>query len=294
MEKRTRGIIGTLALSLMGMVGVAGVKIAFGNLTDNLSFLADGIHSMFDALATGLGIITVLFSTKPPDADHPYGHRKFETLGAVLLAILLSFAAYQVGVLAYQRFRDPHSFPNYSAVGFLILLVGMGVSFAISRFEKKRAKKYQSHYLEVDAVHNLSDFWTAFAVLASLASARFHIPYIDAVAASVITIYLVILSIKLILSNLDPLVDKSVVDPEQVKKIVSSIEGVLHCHQIRSRGAPDHYFLDLNIHLPGHITLEKAHDITHLVESRLKAVFPGLKDVVIHTEPHGHPPCTKD
>jgi divalent metal cation (Fe/Co/Zn/Cd) transporter len=105
---------------------------------------------------------------------------------------------------------------------------------------------------------------------------------------------LVYLSIRLIVRTLGPLVDTSVLDQEKVREIVGSVEGVLHCHHIRSRGEEDHFFLYLNIHLPGQISLHRAHDITHEVEAKLKKAFPGLVDVVIHTEPHGHMPCSKE
>jgi cation diffusion facilitator family transporter len=294
MEKRTKGILGTLTICLLGTLSVALFKIVYGGISDNLAFIADGIHSLFDSASTGVGLVTILMASKPPDDDHPYGHRKFEMLGAVFLAVLLVFAAYEVGALAYQRLRQPNIFPTFSFSGILILLGSMAISLSISSFEKKRAVALKSNFLKSDAIHNQSDFWTACAVLVSLVSGKFRIPYVDAITAIVIMIYLIHISLKLINMNIHPLVDRSVVDPKQVQEIANSVEGVLHCHNVRSRGESDHYFLDLNLHLPGHISLEKAHEITHSVEAKLKAAFPGLQDVVIHTEPDGHPPCNAD
>ena len=168
----------------------------------------------------------------------------------------------------------------------------MGMSWGISHFEHKQAERLKSKFLHSDAVHNKSDFWTALAVLVSLISARFRVPYVDAIASIFITFYLVHVALKLINMNIHPLLDRSVLDPVEVEKIVNSVDGVLHCHNIRSRGEEHYHFLDLNIHLPGHITLDQAHELTHLVEAKLKETFPGLQDVVIHTEPEGHPPCS--
>jgi divalent metal cation (Fe/Co/Zn/Cd) transporter len=124
-----------------------------------------------------------------------------------------------------------------------------------------------------------------------LISARLRIPYVDSIVSILITLYLIYVAVHLLVQNLQPLVDHRVLDPREVERVAASIDGVLHCHHIRSRGEKNHHFLDLNIHLPGHISLERAHEITHTVEARLKAAFPGLVDVVIHTEPDGHPPC---
>ena len=291
MTSRTNNIIKVLAVSLLASLLVASAKIIYGTKTHTLAFLADGIHSLFDSASTLVGIISVIFSSKPPDEGHPYGHQKMETVAAMLLAFFLFLAAYEVGGLAYTRLQEPNVFPEFSFAGVLILIFGMTLNLGIGMYEAKKAKVLNSQFLVADAIHNKSDFMTGLAVLASLLSVKYRVPYVDAGCSVFITLYLVYLSVKLIWSNIHPLVDSKVLDAKSVQDIANGVEGVLHCHQIRSRGEKDHYFLDLNIHLPGTITLEKAHQITHEVESRLKTAFPGLVDVVIHTEPHGHPPC---
>ena len=270
------------------------LKIGYGRSAESLAFVADGIHSLFDAAATLIGIISIVLSSKPPDDGHPYGHRKFEAVSAVMLALLLFVAAYEVGTMALERLHNPTTFPLFSVWGFVVLGMAMTISLSVARIERKRADTLSSPFLASDALHNQSDFLISIAVLSSIIGTRFHIPYVDAGASILIALYLVYFSIRLTLFNLRPLVDHSVLDPKEVEGIVSSIDGVLYCHHIRSRGEIGHHFLDLNIHLPGQITLERAHQITHTVEARLKAAFPGLVDVVIHTEPHDHEPCSKD
>ena len=294
MDTRAKAIIRTLTISLVGGVSVCALKIGYGRSTESLAFIADGIHSLFDAAATLIGIVSIVFSSKPPDESHPYGHRKLEAVSAVMLSLLLFVAAYEVGTMALERLHSAAAFPSFSAWGFVVLGVAMMISLSVARIERLRADKLSSPFLASDALHNQSDFLISIAVLASIISTRFHIPYVDAGASILIAVYLVYFSIRLTLFNLRPLMDHSVLDPKEVEGIVTSIDGVMYCHHIRSRGETGHHFLDLNIHLPGQITLERAHQITHNVEERLKAAFPGLVDVVIHTEPHDHEPCSKD
>ena len=270
---------------------VAAVKIAYGTGTNSLSFVADGIHILFDSGATVMGILSVLWSSKPPDDDHPYGHHKFESVSALVLCLLLGLAAYEVGSTAYQRLLHPDAFPEVSFLGLVILIASMGVSLYLARLEERVAHRHDSAYLATDAVHNRSDVCITVAVLTSILGAHFRIPYVDALVSLGIAVYLVYLSAHLLMHNIGPLVDSSVLDPRDVELVASDTEGVVHCHHIRSRGEKGRHFLDLNIHLPGHISLERAHEITHNVESRLREAFPGLVDVVIHTEPDGHPPC---
>lgn len=292
MEKRAKAVIRTLFLSLGATLFAAALKIFYGRSTHSLAFVADGVHSFFDAAATLIGILSISMSSKPPDEGHPYGHQKFESVSTIALGLLLLSAAYEVGKMALARMGHA-PMPDYTFWGFVVLAGVMVINLSIARLESNRAKDLSSQFLAADALHNQSDFLISCAVLASLLAVYFHIPYVDAGASLAITLYLAYLSVRLIWLNLRPLVDYRVLDPEKVEEIVSSTEGVLHCHNIRSRGEHGHHFLDLNIHLPGHITLEKAHEITHNVEAKLKAAFPGLVDVVIHTEPHNHPPCSK-
>lgn len=294
MNPRTRQIIKVLCVSLVSSLTIALIKIIYGSKTKTLTFIADGIHVFFDAGATIMGIVSVYYAGVPADDGHPYGHQKMEAVAALLLSVTLLFGGYEVAVLAYERLLNPHVIPDYSNWGVGIMVGGMILSFFLSHYESAQAKRLGSPFLTSDSLHNMSDFTIGFAALATLFSFKFKIPYVDAVTALLITIYLCYLSIKLLRMNFNPLVDGSVLDPLKVIEVAEGIEGVIHCHNVRSRGDSSHLFLDLNIHLPGNITLHKAHEITHKVESRLKAEFPGVVDVVIHTEPHDHPPCSKN
>lgn len=293
MDPRTRKIIQTLLVSLATALLVGAAKLLYGKASQSLAFIADGIHSFFDAAATLMGIISVKLSSKPPDEGHPYGHHKFETVSALALGVLLLAAAYEVGSMAIDRLSAPR-YPIFSFWGVVLLVSIMTLNFSIARLESKRAKRLSSNFLAADSIHNQSDVLITCAVLVSLAAGYFRLEYVDSVVSIAITLYLVWISYRLISANLLPLVDHRVLDPRKVEEIVTATDGVLHCHHIRSRGQKGHHFLDLNIHVPGHITLERAHHITHDVEARLKNAFPGLVDVVIHTEPHGHEPCSKE
>src|SRR5450756_1129367 len=94
MEPRAKAIVKTLILCLVAGLFIAAAKIGYGTRTDSLAFIADGIHVLFDVGATVMGIVSVIWSSKPPDEDYPYGHYKFETISTLILALLLLTAAY--------------------------------------------------------------------------------------------------------------------------------------------------------------------------------------------------------
>lgn len=290
-KARSRSVLRVLGISFFANIALGSLKVYYGRSSNSLAFVADGLHTYFDACATLLGMLSISFSSAPPDEDHPYGHHKFETLSSLMLSFILCVAAYQVGSDAFGRLGASQVFPHGDFRGVFIVVLALTLSFSLGKWEGKMAAILKSPFLKADAVHNLSDVWTSLAVVVSIAAGYFKIAKVDAWVSLAISVYLIYLSLRLLLENARPLLDARVVDPRKVEEIAKSVQGVIHCHHVRSRGEQGHYFLDLKLHLPGAITLHKAHEISHLVEAKLKMEFPGLFDVVIHTEPDDHPPC---
>jgi cation diffusion facilitator family transporter len=228
MNPRTRGIIKTLVICLTASTGLSALKIFYGQATESLSFIADGIHSLFDSLSTVIGIISIYTSQKPPDEGHPYGHQKFETLASLALALLMFLAAYEVGTIAYEKILNPHHVPHYSFTGILLLLFTLFINFGISWYEKRAALLYRSSFLESDSIHNLSDFLITAAVFIGLVSSKYQIRYVDSAVAIAITLYLIFLGVHLLKVNIQPLLDQRVLDSKAVENVVYSVKDVLH------------------------------------------------------------------
>lgn len=280
-----------LVVSLAGSLVIAAAKMGFAFHSKSLAFAADGVHSLFDSLSTLIGFVSSFWAQRPPDDDHPYGHHKIETLCVVGLAILLAVAGYQIASSAYHKLVVGIATPPFHWEGVAILVTALVINFAVSRYELSMARTAKSRLLEADAVHNQSDFWTSAAVLVSAVGAPLGFGWLDPVISIGIAIYLFGFAFHMLMEAVHPLMDGSVLDAEEVRRLVVAIPGVMHCHAVRSRGERDHLFIDLNIHLPGALPLERAHEIAHAVEAKLKEAYPGVVDVVVHTEPHGHPPC---
>ncbi len=294
LPQRAREVSKVLLVCLGASLLTACLKLLYWYYTTSLAFFADGIHSLFDSGSTVLGIYSVLISSRPPDEGHPYGHKKFETLSGLALAGLLLVAGWEVLAAAYNRYAFGSPPPMYSNWGWIILGFTMAVNLGIAKFEGKSAKRLKSHFLESDSLHNRSDFFITLGVFATVLASRFQLPYVDLAISVAISIYLIFLSFLIVQMNIKPLVDHAVLSTKEVEDLVNTVNGVIACHGVRSRGERWHHFLDLNIHLSGQMTLERAHEITHQVEAKLKEAFPGLVDVVIHTEPDDHPPCSVD
>jgi cation diffusion facilitator family transporter len=231
-----------------------------------------------------MGLIGLRIARKPPDANHPYGHRKFETLAAAGIFVFLLLVVIQVVQTAFSRFRAG-SAPDVTGVSFAVMLGTLAVNMLVVRYEAGQGRALKSELLLADAAHTQSDVWTSCAVLVSLAAVRLGYPALDSIGALVIAVFIARAALHIGLETSNILADTVVLDEEQIRRVVLSVPDVLGCHQIRTRGTYDHTFLDLHVWFASQTTLYEAHRLSHVVKDRLMEAFPQIGDAIIHIEP---------
>lgn len=263
---------------------MAGAKLWYGYATGAVSMISDGFHSLTDSAANVIGLVGTRASRKPPDQDHPYGHRKFETLAAAGIFVFLLLAVVEVARTAIARFASG-AVPEVSALSFVVMLVTMGVNLFVVRYERAEARRLDSELLAADAMHTRSDVFTSGAVLASLAAVYAGVPALDPIGGIVIAGFIAHTGWEVARETSHILADRAALEEDDVRRIVMSVPEVVGCHHIRSRGSTDHIFLDLHVWFSGETTLHEAHRLSHVVKDRLLAAFPRIKDAIIHIEP---------
>jgi cation diffusion facilitator family transporter len=265
-------------------VAVATAKLAFGYATGAVSIVSDGFHSLTDAASNVMGLVALHASRKPPDSDHPYGHRKFETLAAAGIFVFLLIAVIEVVETAVGRLRSGHV-PDVSIYSFVVMLSTLAVNLGVVRYESRRARAIGSELLLADAMHTRSDVLTTCAVLGSLAAVWLGFPALDAVGALVVAVFIARTGYQIALETSGVLADRVVLNENAIRGVVMSIPHVVGCHHIRTRGSFDHTFLDLHVWLPPDMPLHEAHRLSHVVKDRLMESFPQIADAIIHIEP---------
>jgi cation diffusion facilitator family transporter len=286
---RARSVSRVLLRVLFLNLAVAGAKLVFGYATGAVSIISDGFHSLTDSASNVMGLVGLRVARKPPDADHPYGHRKFETLAAAGIFVFLLLVVIEVVETAFLRLRTGES-PRVTAYSFAVMLGTLGVNLFVVRYEAGQGKSLGSELLLADAAHTRSDVWTSCAVLVSLVSVRLGYTMLDAVGALVIAVFIARTGYHIGLETSGILADRVVLDEDAIRRQVMSVPEVLGCHQIRTRGTFDYTFLDLHVWFPEDTTLFEAHRLSHVVKDRLMAAFPQIADAIIHIEP---PPPTQ-
>jgi len=284
---RLRDIRRILWWVLVLNLGVAAAKWAYGVITHSLGMQADGLHSSFDGLSNVIGLIGLRLATAPPDANHPYGHKKFEALTAGTIGGFLVMTCLYLLWKAYRSWTlDLH--PEVTGISFFIMIVTMGVNIFVTRWERRKGIELKSDILTADSYHTASDVLTSCSVLAGLLAIQAGYAFVDPLVAVLIAGVIAWTAFVVLTDVLSSLTDAIRLDPEKVRTAVMSISGVLDCHDIRTRGLAHHVFMDLSIHVDPTLSVEKAHTLATKIETFLIDHFESLEDVVVHIEPEGH------
>jgi cation diffusion facilitator family transporter len=273
-------------LRVLGLnLAVAVAKIVFGYASGAISITSDGFHSLTDSASNVIGLVGVRAANRPPDADHPYGHRKYETVAAAAITIFLILIVVEVLRNAFNHLAGrttPHEIPM---VSFAIMLVTIAVNLLVVRYESREAGRLGSEMLLADATQTRGDVWTSMTVIVALVGAKLGLPILDPLAALVVAGFIGYAGYQIARATTHILSDRIVIEEADLRDVVMSVPGVLGCHQIRTRGSADHVFLDLHVWVPGDMRLADAHDLSHVVKDRLVARYPQIADAVIHIEP---------
>jgi cation diffusion facilitator family transporter len=276
----------TLGLNLLVSAG----KLIWGYLTGTLSLAADGFHSLLDAVANLVGIVALTFSMKPADHDHPYGHRKFEAIAAMIISFFIFLTCFEIAGRAVERLidGDPGS-PEIGIISYMIVLATMGVNAFVTWYEHRKGRELNNALLITDSHHTLSDLLVSFSVLASMMAVQMGFVWADTVIALGVAVVILKVGYDMIKMHLGPLTDEAVLDPREVRDVVMSVPGVRDCHKIRSRGMWDNMFIDLHIQVDPLLTVQEAHQISYAVEEKLGEHYGGnVCDVLVHVEEYGH------
>jgi cation diffusion facilitator family transporter len=266
-------------------LAVAVAKIAFGYTSGAISILSDGFHSLTDTGSNVVGLIGVRAADQPPDEDHPYGHRKYETVAAAAVTVFLFLLVLEVLRNAFNHLSGRSEPPEISIGGFVIMAITVAINLVVVRYESSEAERLGSEVLLADALQTRGDVWTSLAVIAALAGARAGLPILDPIAALVVAGFIGRALLEIGATTTRILSDRVVMSEADIERVVMSVPDVLGCHQIRTRGSADHVFLDLHVWLPATMALVDAHAVSHVVKDRLMAKYPQIADAVIHLEP---------
>jgi cation diffusion facilitator family transporter len=284
-----RVLLLTMALNLLATAA----KLGVGYLTGSLSMVADGLDALFDSASNVVGVIGIYIAARPPDESHPYGHRKFETLAALGIAVLLFITCVEIVQSAVERLASAHR-PDVTPLSFTALLVGIVLNAATAFYEGRRGRELKSDVLIADASHTRASIFVSLSVIGGLIAVRLGMPAVDPLLAIVIAGVIAKIGLDIVLASAQVLSDAAALNPAEIERIARSVAGVQHVEQVRSRGHADDVQIDLHVQVDPQLGILPAHAIGHQVKDRLLDRLEGVGDVTVHVEPAYPPPGLRD
>ncbi len=283
-KNRFKEIRHVLIYTLFLNWGVAGAKLIYGWLIQSVSMKADGFHSFTDGSSNLIGLLGIWIASRPIDPNHPYGHKKFETLTTVAISAILFVVCFNVIREGITRFMDPVP-PRVDIRAFLVMFVTLAINIIVMIYESKKGKELESDVLVSDALHTRADILTSFSVLIALIAVKMGYPIVDPIVSLAIAVFIGYAAVQILRESTRVLSDGIAIPIQEIEKVVLAIKGVKACHQIRSRGRGDDIHIDLHILVDRDMDVHRAHHLSYAIENKIKRDFPGVTDVLVHIEP---------
>jgi len=264
----------TLGLNVL----VAISKIALGTLTGALAITADGFHSLTDGVGNVVGLVANRYASRPADENHPYGHHRFASMGALMMAVLLLLTAWEVAKSVLERIQS-QTLPETNALTLVILVATLIINVGVSRYQIREGNRLKSQILLADAQNTSADVYVTSAVIVSmLAVAITGWVWLDWVCALVVLVLIIKAAVGMMKQTGSVLVDTAPYTPQELEALLS-LPLDWHITRIRSRGASDASFIDIDIAVPAHTTIQETERIADSIRATLNQQFTGIEEI---------------
>lgn len=275
-----------LWLTLILNMTVAVTKITLGLLSGALAITADGFHSLIDGSSNVVALIAARIAARPPDDDHPYGHRRFETLAALMIGALLLLTAWELVGTALARLREPVA-PVIAPLTIAVLFGTLLVNLFISTYQRRAGRRLRSELLLADAANTTADVFVTLSVLVSTSLiARTGWTWLDPAAALVIVVLIGRAAYGVLRRTGSVLVDTAPFTPAALTAIATSVPAVSEVLRARSRGPADAAHIDVDVQVAPATTAEHTAAIAAAIRAAMHDQLDGVAEVEVHFAPH--------
>lgn len=263
------------------------IKITFGILGQSAALIADGIHSLSDLMSDALVITAVRLGSREADAEHPYGHRRFETIAGVILGGSLVVIGGGIGWSVFERMTNPENLPVPNELSLAITAVSILLNEWLYHYTKRIAKITRSKLLLANAWHQRSDAFSSIVVMVGIGAVMLGYPLADAVAAIFVAVLVIKIGLNLMIEGIKELVDTAL--PEnvvtEIRQTIQDIDGVENIHLLRTRYMGEDALIDAHIIVDPRISVSEGHRIGDMVRDELIHRFDDVMEVLVHVDP---------
>ena len=261
-------------------------QVFAGLLSGSQGLVADGIHSLSDLVADFVVLFANHHSAKDADEDHHYGHQRYETAASLFLGVSLLVVGLGMLWSAGHKIVNPIAASQISILALYVALGSLAAKEILFRYMLAVAERVRSSMLVANAWHARSDAASSLVVSVGIVGALFGFPILDSVGALIVGLMIVRTGWSFSWDALNDLMDRAVSQEEHqhIEKIILSTEGVLGCHDLRTRKMGDMILVDVHIEVDANATVQVGHDIALAAANQVKAELPVL-NVMTHIDP---------
>ena len=274
-------------LSIITASSLAVLKLTTGLVTGSMAVLASAVDSLLDILMSSINFVAIRKAEEPADECHPFGHGKYETVATLIQAFIITLSGSWIIFESGRRLIQGSSLQNLEG-GVGVLVISLFASIGISRYLKRIAKETDSSALEADSLHFAMDVYTNLALAVGLIVVRFiNLPWLDPALSILVGLYILIEAFRLVQHGMRDVLDAEL--PPGVRDKVTRLieehrEHLIDYRNLRTRRAGSQKFIDMEMIVCRHLSVEEAHDIADMLEEKIKKSINGA-DITIHIEP---------
>lgn len=276
----------TALFSVIAAGALVVIKLVTGIATGSLGLVADAIHSGTDLVAALLTLFAVRVAVRPPDPEHPFGHRKAEHLTALAEGAFLLAASAFIVIQAVGRLGEGAE-AGVDAAWYALAVLGIVIVVDASRalISSRASRRYGSPALAANALHFASDLLSSAAVLIGLILVRAGYPEADAVAALLVAGLVVLAAGRLMRENVNVLMDRAPAGATtRARQAVEHAVPTAEIRRLRVREAAGTHFVDVIVAVRPDAAVGQGHAVADEVETAIREALGG-GDVVVHVEP---------
>jgi cation diffusion facilitator family transporter len=286
-QARARATSRTAAVGAVANAFRSAGKIGVGHTANSQALVADGIHSLSDLLTDLLVWVAGRHASQAPDAEHPYGHGRYETLATLLLTAFLMVVAVGLGWDSAQRLFNPDELLTPGPLALYAAAASILINEGLFWYTLAYARRVRSDMLRANAWHHRSDAISSVVVLVGVGGTMAGLPYLDAIAAVLVALMIAKIAAELGWEAMRELVDTGLEAERisQIRKTIDSVGGVRDLHMLRTRRHGGHASADVHVLVDPRVSVSEGHIISTLVEQRLKGEIDEITDVTVHIDP---------
>lgn len=269
-------------------------KFVAGIISNSAAMIADAVHSLSDFITDVVVIVFVKISSKPQDKSHDYGHGKFETLATLIIGIALLFIGLMIlynGVSAtYRCIWLGEELHRPGMIAFWAAIFSIILKEAVYQYTVFKGKNLNSQAVIANAWHHRSDAFSSIGTAVGIGGAIFlgdKWVVLDPIAAIVVSVFIINVSLKIIIKSINELLEKSLPDEieNEIIKVAESFDMVKDVHDLRTRRIGNNIAIEMHLLMDGNLSLQCTHNTTELIESELRKKYGEHTHIAIHVEP---------